>query len=227
MLHDVYLRLLEVADQVHPLLKLALIVAEGTGRRISAWCNLRWDDVDFQNGTIRWRAETDKTGFEQVVPMTDPVKDALAATRRAQGAIGNTHVFRAPKDPQKACSRHLFDTWPEGVRDHGASARPVGDVALDPPEVGYRTEGLPGTRRDGSRGLEERGDTASFVSAARCRDGEASGVASDAADCELLSRAHNKTHNTGCRRRKNPTAKVAAGLDLHSVGTAGFEPATP
>jgi len=88
-----------------------LIVAEGTGRRISAWCNLRWDDVDFQNGTIRWRAETDKTGFEQIVPMTDPVKDALAAVRRAQGAIGNTPVFRAPKDPQKACSRHLFDTW--------------------------------------------------------------------------------------------------------------------
>src|SRR2546422_4453176 len=39
MLHDIYLRLLAVADQVHPLLKLALIVAEGTGRRISAWCN--------------------------------------------------------------------------------------------------------------------------------------------------------------------------------------------
>jgi len=46
MLHDVYLRLLQVADQIHALLKLALTVAEGTGRRISAWCNLRWDDVD-------------------------------------------------------------------------------------------------------------------------------------------------------------------------------------
>lgn len=111
MLHDVYLRLLAVADQVHPLLKLALIVAEGTGRRISAWCNLRWDDVDFQAGMIRWRAETDKTGFEQIVPMTEPVKEALAAARRAQGAIGNTPVFRAPKDPQKPCSRHLFDSW--------------------------------------------------------------------------------------------------------------------
>ena len=92
MLHDVFLRLLEVAEQVHPLLKLALIVAEGTGRRISAWCNLRWDDVDFQNGTIRWRAETDKTGFEQIVPMTDPVKDTLAATRVQTGYIGNRSV---------------------------------------------------------------------------------------------------------------------------------------
>ncbi len=228
MMHDVYLRLLAVADQIHPLLKLALIVAEGTGRRISAWCNLRWDDVDFQNATIRWRAETDKTGFEQIVPMTDPVKDALAATRRAQGAIGNTPVFRAPKDPQKgvqsASVRHVA---PEGVRNHGASARTVGDVALDPPEVGDRTEGLPGTGRDGSRRLEERRDVASFVSAARCRDGEAGRVASDAADCELLSRTHNKTHNTGRNRRKSPTVEVTVRLDLHSVGTAGFEPATP
>src|SRR6266550_161768 len=85
-----------------------------------------------------------------------------------------------------------------------------------------RTEGLADTRCDGSRGLEERGDAASFVSAARCRESEAGSVASDAADSELLSRTHKKTHNTGCSR-KSPTAKLAAGLDLHSVGTAGFE----
>jgi len=45
-----------VAPRVHSLLPLALIVAEGTGRRISAWRNLVWDDVDFEAGTIRWRA---------------------------------------------------------------------------------------------------------------------------------------------------------------------------
>ncbi len=111
MPHDVYLRLLDVADQVHLLLTLALVVAEGTGRRISAWCNLRWDDVDFDRGTIRWRAETDKTGYEQVVPMTEAVKEALAGARRAQGAIGNTPVFPAPKDPARPCNRHLFDGW--------------------------------------------------------------------------------------------------------------------
>src|SRR6267378_3728006 len=31
----------------------------------------------------------------------------------------------------------------------------------------------------------------------------------------------------GAVRRKSPTAEVAAELDLHSVGTVGFEPATP
>lgn len=89
MQHDEYLKLLEVAERVHPLLKLALIVAEGTGRRLSAWRNLFWDDVDFDVGTIRWRAAHDKKGYEQVVPMSNAVKRALTAARRAQKAIGN------------------------------------------------------------------------------------------------------------------------------------------
>ena len=93
------------------MLKLALIVAEGTGRRLSAWRNLLWDDVDFEAGTIRWRAEHDKKGHEQVVPMNQGVKDALAAARRAQQSIGNTPVFPAPKDPSSPCSADLLGTW--------------------------------------------------------------------------------------------------------------------
>jgi integrase len=111
MTHDVYLRLLEVADRVHPLLTLALVVAEGTERRISAWENLRWDDVDFAAGTIRWRAEHDKKGYEQVVPMSDAVKEALLDARRAQKTIGNAPVFPAPKNPAVPCDRHLLDNW--------------------------------------------------------------------------------------------------------------------
>lgn len=109
--HGEYGKLLEVADRVHPLLRLALIVAEGTGRRISAWRNLRWDDVDFEAGMIRWRAEHDKKCYEQTIPMSAAVSDALAAARRAQQAIGNTPVFPAVRNPAEPCSRHLFDDW--------------------------------------------------------------------------------------------------------------------
>src|SRR5216684_6690973 len=111
MAHDVYCRLLEVAERVHPLLKLALIVAEGTGRRLSAWRSLFWDDVDFEAGMIRWRAANDKKGYEQVVPMSDAVKQALSAARRAQQTIGNTVVFPAPKNPTQSCGRHVLDGW--------------------------------------------------------------------------------------------------------------------
>ena len=111
MSHDVYLRLLDFADRVHPLLKLALVVAEGTGRRLSAWRNLFWDDVDFDAGTIRWRAANDKKGYEQVVPVSNAVKRALTAARRAQQTIGNTPVFPAPKNPAHPCGRHVLDGW--------------------------------------------------------------------------------------------------------------------
>jgi integrase len=111
MRHDVYLKLLKVAAEVHPLLKLALVVAEGTGRRISAWRNLRWDDVDFQTGEIRWRAEFDKSGFEDVRPMSEAVQEALREARKLQRAIGSAPVFPAPKDPTMPCDRHLLDNW--------------------------------------------------------------------------------------------------------------------
>ena len=60
-----------------------------------------------------------------------------------------------------------------------------------------------------------------------------------------LQQNHNETHNAiehkkrpgplsksagrsfSRRRRKSPTVEVTVRLDLHSVGTAGFEPATP
>ncbi len=110
MSHDVYLKLLEVAPRVHSLLPLALIVAEGTGRRISAWRNLVWDDINFEAGTIHWRAEHDKKGYEQVVVMSESVQDALAAQQKKEATIGKTAVFPSPKDP-KPCNRHLFDDW--------------------------------------------------------------------------------------------------------------------
>jgi integrase len=111
MSHTTYLALLEVADQVHPLLRLALIVAEGTGRRISAWRNLRWEDVDLQAGTIRWRAEFDKKGYEDVVPMSDTVREALQFRRRIQPAIGDAPVFPSPGNALEPCSRYLLDAW--------------------------------------------------------------------------------------------------------------------
>src|SRR3989442_14018179 len=65
MAHDVYWRLLEVAERGHPLLKLALIVAAGTRRRLSSWPSLFWAGVDFQAGMIRWRAGNGKQAYEQ------------------------------------------------------------------------------------------------------------------------------------------------------------------
>jgi len=86
-------------------------VAEGTGRRLSAWRQLTWDDVDLAAGTIRWRKEHDKQGYEQTVPMSEAVRDTLLEARRAQKTIGNAPVFPAPGDTARACDRYLLDRW--------------------------------------------------------------------------------------------------------------------
>src|SRR3989441_4612980 len=109
MSHDVYLKLLEVAPRVHPMLPLTLIVAEGTGRRISAWRNLVWDDVNFEAQTIHWRAEHDKKGYEQVVVMSDSVREALAGQQKAQAAIGKAAGYPSPKDPTKIGRAHVWN----------------------------------------------------------------------------------------------------------------------
>ena len=111
MSHEVYATVLEVAREVHPLLELALVVAEGTGRRLSAWRNLRCYDINFRAGTIRWREEFDKQGYEQLVPMSKRVAAALRRTQKAQGAIGAAPVFPAPRDSSTVCDRHLLDRW--------------------------------------------------------------------------------------------------------------------
>ncbi len=50
-------------------LELALLLAEGTGRRRGAIVGLRWEDCEFAQSKIRWRAEHDKKGKEWIIPM--------------------------------------------------------------------------------------------------------------------------------------------------------------
>lgn len=109
--HDVFERLYTVAEQVTPLLPLAILLAEATGRRLSAIRQLQWADIDLEAGTIRWRADTDKKGYERVYPMSDFLRAELAARRRANPAIGTAWLFPAPRNPAKPCDRHLLDDW--------------------------------------------------------------------------------------------------------------------
>lgn len=69
---DEYMLLLQAAREASPLLEAALVVAEGSGRRLSAWRRLRWSDVRFdqeQFGTIHWVGEFDKTKRELLRPI--------------------------------------------------------------------------------------------------------------------------------------------------------------
>jgi len=91
-------------------MELALVLAEATGRRLGSIRQLRWEDVDFERRTIRWRAEHDKKGQEWVVPAPPAFVEELKQFRRRLGAIMGW-VFAGERKPEQPMDRHLFDKW--------------------------------------------------------------------------------------------------------------------
>ena len=105
--------LLAVADTIHPLLRPALIVADGTGRRLSAWRQLRWRDIDFsreQYGAIHWPGETDKGGLAMWRPISARVRDVLLGLRPTKPEPDEP-VFPAPRTPSTPVAKRQLHTW--------------------------------------------------------------------------------------------------------------------
>ena len=92
-----------------------LDIVNGTGRRISAICQLTYEDVMLDEGgpygSIRWPARTDKTGRETVVPVSPAVRSAIDRVQNERPGIGPAPLFPSPEDPQKPMTRHLADKW--------------------------------------------------------------------------------------------------------------------
>jgi integrase len=106
-----YSSLRKIAAEVHELFDLALVLAHETGHRIGSIRLLRWSDIDFGRKTVRWRAETDKVGFEHMTPLTDVALDVLAARQKAVRAIGSTWVFPGDRRPAEAVPRSTVLKW--------------------------------------------------------------------------------------------------------------------
>lgn len=116
--HDEYEKLLAAAPTVSPAMETLLVVANETGHRINSIRLLRWPDVNFEAGTIRWRGDHDKIGHEHVTPMTEAARLALTRQRKWFSASEELNenreqwVFPAPGDPSQPMSRHLArDYW--------------------------------------------------------------------------------------------------------------------
>jgi len=76
-----YQALLGVAKELDWRFYVALVLAHETRHRIGAVRQLRWSDIDFEGQRIRWRAETEKTGYAHVTPMTPEASAVLQFAR--------------------------------------------------------------------------------------------------------------------------------------------------
>ena len=67
---------------------------------------IRWSDIDFEGGVVRWRAKHEKTGYEHRTPVTAEAIAALEEARRMSTGAGDTPVLPAPRDPSR-CLCHM------------------------------------------------------------------------------------------------------------------------
>ena len=106
-----YEALLRVSSQVGWRFRVALVLAHETGHRIGAIRKLRWQDIDFEERTILWRAEHEKTGYEHRTPATAEALAALAEARRHNCASGDAPVLPSPRHPSACVSGPQVAVW--------------------------------------------------------------------------------------------------------------------
>jgi integrase len=131
-----YQKTLAIADAIdrHGRLACMLPLARYTGRRINAICQLRTNDVfltrdavvralaaagkderavDYMpHGAVRWAADVDKQGFEELTPISRLARLALERYLRAHPRVGVGPLFPntwRPSEPiTKAAADHLL-----------------------------------------------------------------------------------------------------------------------
>jgi hypothetical protein len=126
--YDRYLAVREHADAVdgQRLFGAFLDLVEGLGWRVTAICELRATDVDLTvndarpYGRLRKRAETDKMGVAQWVPMSPTVRSAVLAALERNAAIGEAPLFPAPRRAGAWTRHHAKDLL---KRAEGAARR--------------------------------------------------------------------------------------------------------
>lgn len=93
-----------------------LDLAAGTGRRITAICSLRAEDLRLQpapaapHGAIRWPAGTDKMGRETIVPISPEVRSALLRVLEGRGLQGG-YLFPCPTSADRPVTKTLAGKW--------------------------------------------------------------------------------------------------------------------
>lgn len=91
-----------------------LDIVNGTGRRISAVCQIRYEDLRLSQGpygSIRWPADTDKEGRESCVPISPNVRRAIDRVLKDRPGIGSAPLFPKPTDRAVPISTFLASKW--------------------------------------------------------------------------------------------------------------------
>jgi integrase len=127
--------------------ELALVLGRETLRRNHSIRNLRWSDINLEDEAVRWRDEFDKSGNERVTPLFE---ESIRALKNAPSrGIGEAPVFPSATRPDKATSRHTFQTWLRRAKKRFLESMPEperGKVRERLKHVGFHSEKREGVR---------------------------------------------------------------------------------
>jgi integrase len=91
-------------------------IGVGTGRRITAICSLRVEDLDLERtaeapwGAIVWSEDFDKMGKRWRCPISAVVREALESALRKRQALG-PWLFPSPGNPDRPVRCEEASTW--------------------------------------------------------------------------------------------------------------------
>ena len=106
-----YKALLGVSLEVDWRFHVALVLAHETGHRIGAIRQLRWSDIDFEGGAIRWRAEHEKTGYGHLTPATAEAIAVLEEAQRWNPGNGDAPLLPHTQDPSRCITHSMAARW--------------------------------------------------------------------------------------------------------------------
>ena len=133
--HERFVKTLAKVDEVDEegRLRCMLILARYTGRRENSICNLMASDFlrtpeavagalaamgqdesrakHFPHGGLRWRADSDKQGFDTLTPLSTPAREALDAYLEQSPRMGDVPLFPSPEDDSKPIRKDLAGDW--------------------------------------------------------------------------------------------------------------------
>ena len=121
-----YNAMLQVSRRVDWRFHVALVLAHETGHRIGAIRHLRWSDVDFEDRTILWRAEHEKSGYEHCTPVTAEALTALEEAQCRNPGNGDAPVLPASRDASKCAGKSPVRYWWNRAEDLAGLGRKRG-----------------------------------------------------------------------------------------------------
>jgi integrase len=111
-----------------------LDLAYGTGRRISAICALRYEDLQLEKtegqprGAIRWPEDTDKMGRETIAPISVSVRAAIDRVLGERPGLGAAYVFPSMKDRNRPLQSEVASEWLRKAERRAAQSKQSGSL---------------------------------------------------------------------------------------------------